>query len=94
MQNYKLTMLIRLFAKTLFTNFPIFALIFIEDVNLEQAYDYPILYKLLAKGRETSFKTFLIWAWKSIYQAAIIMIGSLKFFENSFLEIVTITFTS
>ena len=79
---------------TLFTNFPIFAQIFIEDVNLEQAYDYPVLYKLLAKGRETSLKTFLVWTWKSIYQAAVIMIGSLKFFENSFLEIVTITFTS
>lgn len=79
---------------TLFTNFPIFAQIFIEDVNLDQAYDYPVLYKLLSKGRETSFKTFLVWTWKSIYQAAVIMLCSLQFFDNSFLEIVTITFTS
>lgn len=79
---------------TFFTSLPIFALIYIEDVSLSQAYDFPILYKLLQNGREINLKTFLIWTWKSIYQAAVIMLSSLQFFENSFLEIVTITFTS
>lgn len=79
---------------TIFTSLPIFALIYIEDVTINQAFDYPILYKLLQNGREINFKTFLVWSWKSVYQAAVIMLMTLVLFDDSFLEIVTITFTS
>jgi len=79
---------------TIFTSFPIFALIFIEDVTYEQAMGYPQLYKALQEGREINIKTFLCWTWMSIWQAMVIMLCSLQFFENSFMEIVTITFTS
>lgn len=45
---------------TIFTMFPVFALIFTEDVNERQVVDYPILYKLLQRGREMNQKTFLL----------------------------------
>jgi phospholipid-translocating ATPase len=39
-------------------------------------------------------KTFFIWVWISIYQGIIIMVMSLLMFEQSFVRIVTITFTA
>jgi phospholipid-translocating ATPase len=41
-----------------------------------------------------NMKTFMIWTWVSIYQAAAIMFTALFFFDNSFTNIVTITFSS
>lgn len=42
-----------------------------------------------------STKTFLIWMWKSIFQACVIMLGSVILFrKDSFNNIVTITFSS
>jgi len=39
-------------------------------------------------------KTFFVWVWISIYQGIIIMVMSLMMFEQSFVRIVTITFTA
>jgi len=39
-------------------------------------------------------KTFFVWVWISIYQGIIIMVMSLLMFEQSFVRIVTITFTA
>ena len=55
--------------------------------------DFPSLYKDLLKGRELSLKSFLWWFKKSLFQASVIMIGSIYLFEFVFLKIVTITFT-
>ena len=42
-----------------------------------------------------STKTFLIWMWKSIFQACVIMLGSVIMFnKDSFTNIVTITFSA
>jgi len=42
-----------------------------------------------------STKTFLIWMWKSIFQACVIMLGSvIMFSKDSFTNIVTITFSA
>jgi len=80
---------------TVFTMFPVFCLIFDEDVDNERALKYPPLYKTLQKGRELNLKTFLIWVWKSMYQGAIIMLLSIYLFQKDALyNIVTITFTS
>jgi len=78
---------------TIYTMFPVFCLIFDEDVSWAAAKDYPPLYKTLQKGRELNYKTFLIWVWKSIYQGCAIMLLSLNLFDNSFVGIVTITFS-
>jgi len=39
-------------------------------------------------------KTFLIWVWMSIYQGVVIIVLSISLFEQSFVRIVTITFTA
>lgn len=53
---------------TIFTMFPVFSLVLDKDVADNVAMTYPELYKDLAKGRELTFKTFLIWVVISIYQ--------------------------
>lgn len=79
---------------TIYTMLPVLCIIFDEDVSEEKVEEFPQLYQTLQKGRELNLKTFLIWVWKSIYQGAIIMLLTFWLFENSFTEIVTITFTS
>ena len=79
---------------TFFTSLPAFTLIYDEDVEWRQVFDYPQLYQTLQKGRELGPRKFLLWVWKSIFQGSVIIILSILLFENSFLEIVTITFTS
>ena len=39
-------------------------------------------------------KTFFMWVWLSIYQGVVIMVMSLLMFEQSFIRIVTITFSA
>lgn len=53
---------------TIFTMFPVFSLVLDKDVHDSIAMTYPELYKDLAKGRELTIKTFLIWVIISIYQ--------------------------
>jgi phospholipid-translocating ATPase len=79
---------------TVFTSLPVFSLIFDEDVKWRQVFDYPQLYYLLQRWRLLSPSNFLIWAWMSIYQGSIIIMLSITLFEDSFLGIVTITFTA
>ncbi len=79
---------------TFYTSLPVFSLVFDEDVELSKVVKFPILYKILQKSRELNTKTFLIWCYKSIYQGSIIMIGTVLLFEDNYLNIVSITFTS
>jgi phospholipid-translocating ATPase len=78
---------------TIFTALPVFSIVFDEDIDLKKAIRFPILYKILQKGRVLNTKTFLIWVFKSIYQGFIIMIGC-TWVEDSFTNIVTQTFTA
>jgi phospholipid-translocating ATPase len=79
---------------TLYTNFPVFSLVFDEDVPVHAVMKFPPLYKTLQLGRSLSTKTFLIWVWKSIFQGCLIMLSALIFFKEPFTNIVTITFTA
>uniref|UniRef100_A0A131YCI0 Phospholipid-transporting ATPase n=1 Tax=Rhipicephalus appendiculatus TaxID=34631 RepID=A0A131YCI0_RHIAP len=79
---------------TVYTMFPVFSLVLDQDVQPKIALTYPELYKELAKGRSLSFKTFFIWVLISIYQGGIIMYGALLLFEDEFIHIVSISFTS
>lgn len=79
---------------TVYTMFPVFSLVYDQDVSPEIAMMYPELYKELLKGRYLTLKTFLIWVLVSIYQAGVIMFGSLILFEEQFLHIVAISFTA
>lgn len=79
---------------TIYTSLPVFSLVFDTDCDKYSVLNFPPLYKTLQKGRLLSFKTFLIWVWKSIYQGAIILMFSIQFFNDSFVNIVTITFSA
>ncbi|XP_050300726.1 probable phospholipid-transporting ATPase IIB isoform X2 [Anthonomus grandis grandis] len=79
---------------TVYTMFPVFSLVLDQDVSPEIALTYPELYKDLAKGRSLSYKTFFIWVLVSIYQGGVIMYGALLLFEDEFIHIVAISFTS
>lgn len=79
---------------TVYTMFPVFSLVLDQDVSAEIALTYPELYKELAKGRSLSYKTFFMWVFISIYQGGVIMYGALLLFEDEFIHIVAISFTS
>ncbi|KAF8438445.1 hypothetical protein L210DRAFT_2265922 [Boletus edulis BED1] len=79
---------------TIYTMAPVFSLVLDTDVNEDLALIYPELYKELTKGRALSYKTFFQWLMVSVYQGAAIMLVSLVLFENEFLNIVSISFTS
>lgn len=79
---------------TVYTSLPVFSLVLDEDCSVESVLKFPPLYATLQKGRVLSAKTFLIWTFKSIFQGGIIMLGAVIFFNDSFANIVTITFTA
>ncbi|KAI0229267.1 putative phospholipid-transporting ATPase IIB [Lamellibrachia satsuma] len=79
---------------TVFTMFPVFSLVLDRDVSATIAMTYPELYKELTKGRTLNFKTFFMWVLISMYQGGILMYGALLLFEDDFIHIVAISFTS
>ena len=79
---------------TIFTCVPSITLLLDQDVKQENVLKFPSLYKVLLKGRELNFKSFLWWLFKSVFQSFILMFGSIIVFKNRiFLNIVTVTFT-
>jgi len=78
---------------TIYTSLPVISLLLDQDTRVKNVMKFPTLYKNLLKGRELSIKAFLGWFWKSLFQAAVIMIGAVLIFDKLFLKIATITFT-
>ncbi|KAL7674136.1 hypothetical protein ACOME3_000416 [Neoechinorhynchus agilis] len=72
----------------------VFSLVLDMDVSPEIALTFPEIYAELQKGRSLNFKTFSIWALISIYQGGVIIYLSLLLFEDDFIHVVSITFTS
>lgn len=79
---------------TCYTMAPVFSLVLDQDVNEDVALLYPELYKELTKGRSLSYKSFFTYFMSAVFQGGVIMISSLILFENEFLNIVSISFTS
>jgi phospholipid-translocating ATPase len=79
---------------TIYTSLPVIALVLDEDVERSVCLRFPILYKSLQAGRYLNFKTFMIWVWKSMFQAAVIMFLAIILFHDSFLMIMSITYTT
>ncbi|KAJ3279215.1 putative aminophospholipid-translocase [Borealophlyctis nickersoniae] len=79
---------------TVFTMAPVFSLVLDKDVSEDTALLYPELYKELRKGRSLSYKTFFTWLCISIYQGGAIMMLAIWLFEDEFVNIVSISFTS
>lgn len=79
---------------TIYTMAPVFSLVLDKDVSEETAIMYPELYKELTRGRTLSYKTFFIWLFISVYQGGAIMMLAIWLFEDEFVNIVSISFTS
>ena len=79
---------------TIFTSGPVISLVLDEDVSEMNALKFPELYRELQKRRYLSIKTFLLWAWKALYQGGVIMLGGVLLFEQRFVHVVGITFTA
>lgn len=79
---------------TVYTSLPVFSLVLDQDVDRGTCLKYPILYQTLQAGRSLNLKTFLVWVWKSIYQASIIMFLAVILFNDSFVTIMSITYTT
>ena len=78
---------------TVYTMFPVFSIVLDKDVSPKLVMIYPELYKLM-KGRSLSMKTFFIWVLISIYQGAVIMYGAMLLFNDEFIHVVAITYTT
>ena len=83
-----------LFYATFFTNCSVLSIVWNTDISLEQAYNYPSLYYLVQKGRALAPSVFLYWIWKTIFQAGMVMLLTIRLFDMTYREIVTITFTA
>ena len=57
---------------TVYTNAPVFSLVFDRDVDERPANLYPELYKELKTGKSLSYRSFFSWVLISIYQGAVI----------------------
>lgn len=57
---------------TVYTNAPVFSLVFDRDVDEHLANLYPELYKELKTGRSLSYRSFFVWFFISVYQGAVI----------------------
>jgi len=78
---------------SVFTALPVISLLLDKDTDINNVVKFPPLYKDLQKGRGLNIKSFLLWFFKSVFQAAIIIFGSTFLFDSIFLKIVTISFT-
>lgn len=80
---------------SIYTNFPVFSLLLDRDTKIDNVLKFPPLYKQILKGRELNFKTFLYWLLISLFQASIIMFGTIIVFKDQlYLNIISLTFTN
>lgn len=79
---------------TLYTMLPIFALIFDEDIDRKNAFQFANLYRDLRRGNELTVKTLLLWLWRSLWQGGIIIMLNVALFEDPFLDFIGVAFTS
>ncbi|EPR80020.1 Phospholipid-transporting ATPase [Spraguea lophii 42_110] len=79
---------------TVYTAFPIAAMIYSIDISKENTEKYPELYKEMVRTKLLSSRSFFGWSLISFYQASAIMVCALLLYEHELLCLVTITFTS
>jgi phospholipid-translocating ATPase len=79
---------------TVYTMLPIFSLIFDEDIDRKNAFQFANLYKDLRRGNELTVKTMLGWIWRSMFQGYMIVVLNVVLFEEPYLDFVGIAFTS
>ena len=62
---------------TYYTFWPVFCLVFDQDLDESSALAFPKLYESLQKGRSFSLKTFLVWTTISLYQVCFVILCGL-----------------
>lgn len=80
---------------SIYTNLPVFSLMFDKDTDVSKVMKFPSMYKELQKGRELNTKSFLYWFFMSLFQASTIMLCSVYIFKDDkiSLKISTVAFT-
>ena len=82
---------------TIYTSLPVMTLLLDREITNQEVKKFPEIYKELQKGRLMNFKAFTVMVLISLFQAGVIMCGSLFAFDSGsdlFLNIVTITFSA
>ncbi|PYH94260.1 phospholipid-translocating P-type ATPase [Aspergillus ellipticus CBS 707.79] len=80
---------------TVYTNAPVFSLVFDRDVDEELANLYPELYKELKNGRSLSYRSFFTWVLVSVYQGAVIQgVSQILLDSISGPRLISVSFTS
>jgi phospholipid-translocating ATPase len=80
---------------TVYTMLPVFSIVLDRDADEKSTIRFPEFYQTLQNGRALGITIFCIWLWKSIYQGFIIICLTLILFgDDSFTNIVAITFTA
>ncbi|CAG9329329.1 ATP9A_2 [Blepharisma stoltei] len=80
---------------TIFTSMPVFSIVLDKDIEYKTIKNFPILYQTLQMGRALNSTRFLLILVKSIYQGSVIILCAiLLFIDDSFINIVAITFSA
>ena len=79
---------------TYYTMFPVLSLIFDERVNEEKVMEFPDLYHQLQIKQRLSMTNLFSWVFLSILQAYIVMLLCMLLFKDTFVNIVSISFTA
>mmetsp|Transcript_17647 Transcript_17647/g.17620 ORF Transcript_17647/g.17620 Transcript_17647/m.17620 type:complete len:814 (-) Transcript_17647:47-2488(-) len=80
---------------TIYTMLPVFSLVLDEDADIHSIMRYPVLYESLQTRKLMRFTSFCVCIFKSFYQGSVIIIMTLVLFpDNSFFNIVVITFSA
>lgn len=80
---------------TIYTNAPVFSLVFDRDVDEHLANLYPELYKELKSGRSLSYRSFFMWVLVSVYQGAVIQgLSQILLDKISGSRLISVSFTS
>lgn len=79
---------------TIYTTFPVFALVYDEMLPYGFILQYPELYDSLRKGRQMGPKVFWLWMLQSVYQGSVIILLSLILFTDNFMNVVAISFSA
>ena len=78
---------------TVYTMAPVFSLVLDKDVDESVANLYPELYKELRTGKSLSYRTFFVWVAVSLYQGAVIQVGSQVLVDLDSTRMIAVSFS-
>ncbi|CRH02656.1 phospholipid-transporting ATPase, putative [Plasmodium relictum] len=79
---------------TYYTTAPFLSLLLDIKIKKNLIYLYPEIYKNKKHKRKLDLKSFFIIVWISIFQGTVVMLGALKLFNDSYSNLINISFSS